>query len=269
MRFCVLGSGSRGNCTLVESERTSLLIDAGFSGREIGRRLTAIGRRPEELDAILVSHEHGDHIRGVGILCRRYTLPLHINRPTLQAAEGQLGRVEEVCKFATGEPFVLGDLRIHPFSVSHDTADPVGFVISDGCCRFGYCTDTGRVTRLIAHHLRACQGLVLEANHDPRMLMDGPYPPALKQRVRSGSGHLANGDAAALAATLAAGSLRKLVLAHVSETNNRPELVLQAVRDRLGNLCHRLSITVAEQDRPGRMAHLSGPPVVEPSARRS
>ncbi|HEB49368.1 MAG TPA: MBL fold metallo-hydrolase [Desulfobulbus sp.] len=257
MKFCVLGSGSRGNCTLVESATTTLLIDAGFSGREVGRRLAAIGRRPEALAAILVSHEHGDHIKGVGVLSRRHELPLHINRATRLAAQRQIGRIAACREFVTGEVFTVGDLRIHPFSVSHDTADPVGFVISDGRCRVGYCTDTGRVTRLIVHHLRSCQGLVLEANHDPRMLMDGPYPPALKQRVRSGQGHLANGDAADLAAQLAAGALRSLVLAHVSETNNRPELVLQAMRDRLGTRLGELSVSVAGQDEPGRLIDLS------------
>ncbi len=256
MRFCVLGSGSKGNCTLVESATTTLLIDAGFSGREVSRRLAEIGRRVEGLDAILVSHEHGDHIKGVGILSRRHGLPLHINRPTLLAAADRLGRIAACREFVTGEPFVVGDLQVHPFSVSHDTADPVGFVISDGRCRFGYCTDTGRVTRLIAHHLRSCQGLVLEANHDPGMLMEGPYPPALKQRVRSGQGHLANGDAAELAAELATGALRSLVLAHLSETNNRPELVLQAVRDRLAGSVG-VSIAVAGQDAPGRLVDLS------------
>ncbi len=260
MRFCVLGSGSRGNCTLVESADTCLLIDAGFSGREISRRLARIGRRPEELDAILVSHEHGDHIRGVGVLSRRHGLPVHVNRATLQAAERQLGRVAAWNEFVTGEGFTLGDLQVHPFSVSHDSADPVGFVITDGRCRVGYCTDTGRVTRLIAHHLRTCQGLVLEANHDPQMLMEGPYPPALRQRVRSGRGHLANGDAAALAAELAGGALRSLVLAHVSETNNRPGLVLAAVRERLGDLACGLAIAVAGQDEPCRLVDLATMP---------
>ncbi len=258
MRFCVLGSGSKGNCTLVESATTTLLIDAGFSGREVSRRLAEIGRLAEGLDAILVSHEHGDHIKGVGVLSRRHGLPLYMNRATLQAARRQLGRIAVCREFVTGEPFEVGDLQVHPFSVSHDTADPVGFVLSDGQFRIGYCTDTGRVTRLISHHLRSCQGLVLEANHDPAMLMGGPYPPALKQRVRSCHGHLANGDAAALVADLAAGPLCSLVLAHVSETNNRPELVLQAVRDRVGNPGD-LSITVAGQDAPGRLIDLSCP----------
>ncbi len=257
MKFCVLGSGSRGNSTLVESATTSLLIDAGFSGREISRRLAGIGRRVEGLDAILVSHEHGDHIRGVGVLARRHGLPLHINQATLAAARRQLGRISVCREFVTGEPFVVGDLRVHPFSVSHDSADPVGFIISDGRFRVGYCTDIGRVTRLIVHHLRSCQGLVLEANHDPRLLMEGPYPVALKQRVRSSQGHLANGDAAGLAAELAAGELRSLVLAHVSETNNRPGLVLQAVRDSLGSLANGLSITVAGQDAPAPLVDLA------------
>ncbi|MHB1350568.1 MAG: MBL fold metallo-hydrolase [Desulfobulbaceae bacterium] len=252
MRICVLGSGSRGNCTLVEAGETVLLIDNGFSGAEIRRRLCAIGRGPEMLTAILVTHEHNDHVAGVGVLSRQASVPVYANPATHGAAEGRMGKVFTRRDFGTGEPFVINDLRIHPFAVSHDTADPVGFVLSDGRCRVGYCTDTGKITTLIEHHLRGCHALVLESNHDPQMLRDGPYPPKLQQRVRSSQGHLANEDAGKFLKKIAGGNsqLRQVVLAHLSETNNLPNLAMEAVRMNLAGDFERLRIIAAGQNRP-------------------
>lgn len=234
MRFCVLGSGSRGNCTLVESGGTSLLIDAGFSGLEIKRRLCMVGIQPEKLSAVLVTHEHNDHVSGVGVVSRQARVPVYANPATFAAAAGKLGRLFAAREFGTGEGFELGGLQIHPFSISHDTADPVGFVISDGEFRLGYCTDTGRITRLIEYHLKQCHALILESNHDPRMLREGPYPLRLQQRVQSGQGHLANEDAGSLLKKLAGGVLRHVVLAHLSETNNLPELAMRSAKSALG-----------------------------------
>lgn len=252
MRICVLGSGSRGNCTLVEAGRTVLLIDNGFSGVEISRRLRAIGREPSMLTAILVTHEHNDHIAGVGVLSRQAGLPVYANPATHGAAEERLGRLPCSREFGTGEAFSIGDLQIHPFAVSHDTTDPVGFVLTDGCYRMGYCTDTGKITTLIEYHLRGCHALVLESNHDPRMLRDGPYPPRLQQRVRSNQGHLANEDAGSfLKKTLGGNSnLAHVVLAHLSETNNLPRLALEAARTSLGPDFERLRIVAAGQHAP-------------------
>ena len=233
MKFSVLGSGSKGNCTLVESGTTRLLIDNGFSGKETARRLALLDLAPDMLAAILITHEHDDHVKGVGVLSRRADLPVYANAATFRAAERTIGKVAVNREFGTGEPFAIDDLLIHPFSVSHDTADPVGFVVSDGKDALGYCTDTGRITRLIGHHLSKCQALILEANHDPQMLRDGPYPLPLKQRVASGRGHLANDDAVECAGFLAEAELRQLVLAHLSEINNHPDLVVEAARRRL------------------------------------
>jgi phosphoribosyl 1,2-cyclic phosphodiesterase len=259
MRICVLGSGSRGNCTLVETGSTVLLIDNGFSGVEISRRLRAIGREPSMLTAILVTHEHNDHIAGVGVLSRQIGVPVYANPGTHRAAEGRLGRLAARLEFGTGEPFVINDLQIHPFAVSHDTADPVGFVISDGRCRVGYCTDTGKITTLIEHHLRGCHALVLESNHDPRMLREGPYPLRLQQRVRSSQGHLANEDAGRFLQRTVAGnsSLIHVVLAHLSETNNLPRLALEAARASLGPDFERLRVVAARQDRPCALLDLT------------
>jgi phosphoribosyl 1,2-cyclic phosphodiesterase len=233
MKFSVLGSGSKGNCTLVESGSTRLLIDNGFSGKEIIGRLNRLGLAPELLTAVVITHDHDDHIKGIGVLARRLNLPVYANNATHKAAEHRIGKLPAPREFGTGEPFVIDGLQVHPFSVSHDTADPVGFVVSDGNSSLGYCTDTGKITQLIKHHLQKCQALVLEANHDVQMLQAGPYPLALKQRVLSSRGHLANGDSVDLAAHLAEHQLQLLVLAHLSAINNHPDLVQEVVRRRL------------------------------------
>ncbi len=232
MKFSVLGSGSKGNCTLVESGSTRLLIDNGFSGKEIVTRLAGLGLAPEMITALVVTHEHDDHVKGVGVLARRLKIPVYANDATHRAAEHKVGNLPLRREFGAGEPFVIDNLRIHPFSVSHDTADPVGFVVSDGERSLGYCTDTGKITQLIKHHLQSCQALVLEANHDIQMLKEGPYPLPLKQRVLGNRGHLANNDSLDFSVQLAKGSLRILVLAHLSEINNHPDLVLAEVRRR-------------------------------------
>ena len=249
MKFCVLGSGSKGNCTLVESGSTRLLIDNGFSGKEILSRLSSLGISPETLTAVIITHEHDDHVRGVGVLARRLNLPVYANAPTLQAAEGRMGTLPISREFGTGETFVIEDIAVHPFAVSHDTADPVGFVLDDGAGRLGYCTDTGIITRLIRHHLHTCQALILEANHDIAMLRNGPYPLPLQQRVLSNRGHLANVDSLGFAAEMSTSELRLLVLAHLSEVNNHPELVLREVRLRLTAI-EGLSVYLADQNKP-------------------
>lgn len=257
MRFCVLGSGSRGNCTYIEAGETRLLIDAGFSGKEITRRLALIGRNPEQLSAILVTHEHNDHIAGVGVLSRRFKLPVYANPGTHLGAEGRVGKLFDLREFSTGQRFGLAGLEIHPFAISHDTADPVGFVVDSGLQRIGYCTDTGRVTKLMAHLLGNCNGLILEANHDPGMLKDGPYPLPLKQRVGSNRGHLANAEAVSFARQLGRGTLQTLVLAHLSETNNHPDLVRQEVRRQFNNRCDPPEIILATQSEPCPLVALS------------
>lgn len=256
MRVCVLGSGSKGNCTLIESGRTSLLIDAGFSGVEIKRRLQAIDRHPDSINSILVTHEHNDHVSGVGVVSRQASVPVYANPATHRAAEKRVGRLFGCHEFETGETFEIGDLQIHPFAVSHDTVDPVGFVVSDGSVSAGYCTDTGKITTLIEYHLHQCRLLILESNHDPQMLREGPYPLYLQQRVRSNRGHLANEDAGRFIQKLAGGALRHVVLAHLSETNNLPELALRAAKDFLGSAAPDIRIQSASQGVPCRLIDL-------------
>jgi phosphoribosyl 1,2-cyclic phosphodiesterase len=254
MNFCVLGSGSRGNAILVESGSTSLLLDAGFSGKEIRRRLALLNRSAEELDAILISHEHGDHISGAGVLSRQLRLPVYANSGTHQAAAARLGRLHQRAEFETGTDFVINSLTVHPFQVCHDTADPVGFVISDGSKALCCCTDTGRITGLLRQHARRCQALILEANYDPQLLADGPYPPYIQQRVRSGQGHLANGDAARFLAELARdSSVRQAVLVHLSRVSNRPALVRERIQQELPPAPSAFSFAIAGQDQPTRL----------------
>ena len=250
MKFSVLGSGSRGNCVFIESGATAILIDAGFSGKEIASRLTALGKDPGALDAIFVTHEHHDHICGVGVLSRRCRIPVYANNGTFKGAETRLKKLFKRCEFATGDTVRFRDLEIRSFGVSHDTNDPVGFVISDGRSSMGYCTDTGIASRLIGQRLSGCDGLVLEFNHDPQMLKDGPYPPALKQRVKSSHGHLSNEDAAGLLQKLLHDRLQHVVLAHLSETNNLPEIAYRKAAGVLSESDDARMLKISCQDIP-------------------
>jgi len=256
MKFCVLGSGSKGNCTLVASQGKALLIDAGFSGVEIERRLRAIGFGPEAVRGILITHEHGDHVRGAGIFSRRHKVPVFANAATMEAAGKALENLHEHHLFTTGRGFSFSGFSIHPFAVSHDTADPVGFRIESRGRSFGYCTDTGTVSRLIHYHLSSCHGLVLECNHDLEMLRNGHYPPAIQQRIRSGNGHLANPQALEVLESLLHDSLRHVVLAHISESNNCYRLVEQSVADFMKNQPHRVEFSIAFQGKVGRLVSL-------------
>jgi phosphoribosyl 1,2-cyclic phosphodiesterase len=254
MRFCVLGSGSKGNCTYVESEERAVLIDAGFSGVETARRLQGVGLDMEKVCAILVTHEHNDHVAGVGVLSRKYGLPVYANLGTRGAAGATLDKLHAFVPFETGTSFTINPFTIHPFAISHDTTDPVGFTVDDGQCVFGYCTDTGMVSRLIHHHLSRCQALVLECNHDLEMLKNGPYPPALQQRIRSKNGHLANPDAVAFLQGLGLAELQHVVLAHISHANNCHDRVrLEVDRGALSGL----KFSLACQDQAGELITLS------------
>ncbi len=230
MQFSILGSGSRGNSIFIESGRTAILIDNGFSGKEITARLKVIGKDIEDLDAIFVTHEHNDHIGGVGVLSRRCRLPVFANQGTFRGGETRLGKLFQIREFATGDTVAFQDLEIRSFPLSHDTHDPVGYVVNNGITRLGCCTDTGKATILMRQRLQRCHGLILEFNHDLKMLAEGPYPLALQQRVRSSQGHLANGDAAALLLELRHDDLKHVVVAHLSETNNLPGLAMAEAR---------------------------------------
>jgi phosphoribosyl 1,2-cyclic phosphodiesterase len=241
--LCMLASGSRGNAIYVSNGTTAVLIDAGLSGVEIERRLKSRGLCPENLDALIVSHEHADHIQGVGVLSRKYGLPVYMNTDTQKAAY-RLGKVNAVKPFNCSVSFMINTLSIYPFPISHDAADPAGFTIEQGGIKIGIATDLGIATALVKEHLKGCALLVLEANHDPEMLAQGPYPWPLKQRIKSRVGHLANEDTHDLLHELQHDQLQHVVLAHLSETNNTPEKAYQAVSPALTRCFPRLSVAV-------------------------
>ena len=244
--LCMLASGSKGNSIYVSDGRTAILVDAGLSGIEIERRLKSRDISPESLNAIVVSHEHEDHIRGVGILSRRYGLPVYISAKTIEAASSKLKNLKKTVVFNCGTSFKINTLNLHPFSISHDAADPAGFTISLNKKKIGIATDLGIATAMVKHHLQLCDLLILEANHDPDMLISGPYPWHLKQRVNGRTGHLSNRDSRILLEEIQHRQLQHVILAHLSETNNTPEKALAEVCMAINPLYTQL--TVSSQD---------------------
>jgi phosphoribosyl 1,2-cyclic phosphodiesterase len=246
----MLASGSKGNAIYVSDGDTAILVDAGLSGIEIAKRMHAAGLQMESLKAILVSHEHSDHVRGVGVLARRHRLPVYITPGTAAAAGSQLGHIDDLRHFETGRDFSIDGLVIHPFATSHDAQDPSGFTIAQNSHKIGIATDMGIATGMVKEHLKACSVLVLEANHDPTMLIEGPYPWPLKQRIKSRNGHLSNQDSRDLLAEIKHDGLCHVILAHLSETNNTPEKALQTTLQAL-DAQDRFQLHVACQDHCG------------------
>ncbi|MDH3543803.1 MAG: MBL fold metallo-hydrolase [Desulfuromonadales bacterium] len=238
MKICLLASGSKGNSILVESGKTRLLIDAGLSARELRKRLDSVDVEAESLDALLITHEHGDHVRGLGPLVRQLDLPVYL-QTDLARKLPDVGKPECVQEFVDGEEFTIKDLTIRPFAITHDCLAPVGFTLDGELGKVGVATDLGIVTRLVTECLQDCRALVLETNHDEELLRDGPYPWKLKQRVRSNHGHLSNNAAGNLLQSLLWNGLETVFLGHLSETNNRPDLAVEVVREVLEkqNIC--------------------------------
>lgn len=238
MRFASLGSGSRGNATLIETGDTLVILDCGFSVKETQRRLARLGVALEQLTAILVTHEHGDHINGVARLARKCQIPVWMNGGTRAALNDQ--NMPVIHEFNSHEDFMIGDLQIQPFPVPHDAREPCQFVFSDGSLRLGVLTDVGEITSHICECLDDCHALLLECNYDPEMLRTGEYPASLKQRVSGRFGHLSNEQAAGLLQRINLKQLQHLVIAHISEKNNTPALARQAIQpmimDMLGDV---------------------------------
>jgi phosphoribosyl 1,2-cyclic phosphodiesterase len=253
LTVCVLGSGSSGNCTYLASGETEILIDAGLSGREIGRRLDAVGGSLSRVSAVCVTHEHDDHRAALAVLHRRHGIGLYGNAGTIEAIERNprfAGLAWNV--FETGTPFCIGDIRLEPFSVPHDSYDPVGFVASCGAARVGIVTDIGMVTELVRQRLRDCAVVVLEANHDEGMLRDAARPWSLKQRIAGRQGHLSNAQAAELAVSVAGAALRTVFLAHLSADCNEPDLAVETVRRALAEKgWSGVAVQATFPDRPG------------------
>jgi len=237
----VLASGSRGNSTIVESSATRLLVDAGVSCRETFKRMKAIGEDPQSLSAIVISHEHSDHVYGLLVLARKLQVPVFMTGATHQAwsravrdATGEPPDADRIEFFSAGRRFQVGDIEITPFTIPHDAADPVGFTFRAEGVKVAIATDLGYMPASVCDQLRACDVLVLESNHDVEMLRVGPYPWSVKQRVMSRVGHLSNDSLANFFANDYDGSAAYIVLAHLSEQNNHPEIARGAAEKALG-----------------------------------
>lgn len=230
-RYALLGSGSKGNATLVEAGGTRLLVDCGFALREFDVRAQAIGFDPASLDAILVTHEHGDHIGGVARLARAYDIPVMLTPGTAGARADWEGC--ELRYISPHETFALGELEVQPFPVPHDAREPCQFAFVHAGRRLGVVSDLGHITPHVARSLNACDALLLECNHDVEMLARGSYPESLKRRVGGDRGHLSNAQAAGLLRATGRSRLQALVLTHLSGQNNTPELARAAACEAL------------------------------------
>jgi phosphoribosyl 1,2-cyclic phosphodiesterase len=255
MMLCPLFSGSSGNAVYVGTGRTGLLVDAGLSGRVIEQALSAQGINPASLNGILITHEHIDHIKGVGVLSRRHDIPVYANEKTWQAMQDKIGPVplRNQRVFDSGGDFFIRDIDVVPFPLAHDASDPVGFCFYSRGKKAGVATDLGHVSQAVLDAVTGCDILLLEANHDPDMLMHGRYSYELKRRIRSRRGHLSNEDAARALIKLHARGLRRAFLGHMSAENNMVELLEQTVRSVLAEEGIRvgrdIEIAVAHRDR--------------------
>ncbi len=249
MRVTALSSGSKGNSVLVEGASGSLLVDAGLSARDLLARIAAAGADPAAIEAVLVTHEHTDHIRGLDAFSKRLDIPVYGTPGTI--AEFLLHRKSTKCIIETRtvhafERFMIGEFAIESLPLSHDARDPCGYAIEADGARLGYCTDTGVVPEGVRERLGVCDALVLEANHCPRMLEEGPYPAMLKRRIRSRRGHLSNEQTAELLRSFS-GDLTAVMLAHLSETNNTPDRARTAVENAFGLFSSEIELSVALQ----------------------
>lgn len=235
MKLCSIASGSSGNCTFVGSAHTSLLIDAGISGRRTLQGLQSLGYEGADIDGILVTHEHIDHIKGLGVLARKLGVPIYATRGTLEAVCmcRSLGEIPDgiLYEIEANRGFSLGDLHIHPFAISHDAADPVGYRIGDGRSSVGIATDLGTYDEHTIAELAGLDALLLEANHDVNMLEVGSYPYYLKQRIMGSRGHLSNCSAGHLLCALLHDKMKAVLLGHLSKENNYEALALETVRE--------------------------------------
>ena len=250
LRFAPLFSGSSGNATYVGCDDAHLLVDAGLSGSRIVKELEAVGVNPGQLDAILVTHEHSDHIKGIGILSRKYDLPVYATEGTWRAMESKVGNMALKNRrvFEPGQDFFIGSINVIPFATPHDAAQPVGYRFETGEARLAIATDLGNVRESWLKALRGVDAVILEANYDPGMLEAGPYPYELKRRIMGKHGHLSNDDAGEVAVALARAGARQIILGHLSKENNYPALALQCCELALAEAGLHPELLVAQRD---------------------
>ena len=252
VQLTILGSGSAGNCSYLETSETRLLIDAGFSGRQIRQRLATISRAPEGLHGILITHEHSDHVAGLVGLAAKLQVPIYCNRLTKDAIQFQYQLKADFRLFTTGASFEIGDVSIDTFSIPHDAQDPVGFLLRTNCGNIGFLTDLGHATKLVLERVRSANALLLETNHDLKMLQEHPRRPwSLKQRIMSRHGHLSNDAAADAAEAVMSSELRHLYLAHISRDCNDPQIAFRVMNERLKKIgASHVRAELTAQDTP-------------------
>lgn len=246
MRFASLGSGSQGNCLIVDAGATKLLVDCGFSTRATLEKLARLGISPEEIAGVLVTHEHSDHIAGVFKFACRYKIPVYLTHGTRVAVPFAKTQLPECRVIDSHASLAIGNVEVHPFPVPHDAREPVQYVFSDGAHRLGVLTDSGSITQHIVAMLSICDALVLECNHDSELLAASAYPAMLKRRIAGNFGHLANEQAATLLRQIRTPQLQHIIAAHLSEHNNRPQLAARALASALD--CAEDWIGVAGQE---------------------
>lgn len=250
--FTILGSGSAGNCAYLETADARILVDAGFTPRQIRLRLASLGRAPENLSAILITHEHADHVYGLPGIAAKLNIPIYCNRATKEAFEFQLKTKFDCHLFDTGASFEIGDVQVDTFAVPHDAQDPVGFLLRTAAGNIGFVTDLGHMTKLVTERVRPANVLVLESNHDVKMLQNCPRRSwSLKQRILGRHGHLSNEAAAEAAAQVMSADLKHLYLAHLSRECNKPEIAHYVMAEQLHHIgATHVQLKLASQHTP-------------------
>jgi len=251
VELCVLASGSSGNCTMIRAGGSVLLIDAGISAKEIMRRMELAGVKPEMVKGVCISHEHSDHVAGIMSFHQRFNIPIYTNRGTSEALARSSAFEQLACRiFSTGQPFTVEEFTVEPFSVPHDAYEPVGFVVTVGEVKIGVVTDMGMATTLIRTRLKSCRAVVVESNHDEKLLRDAKRPEYLKQRILGRQGHLSNKAAMELLTEIAGPHLEAAFLAHLSEDCNDGDLALHTARTGMHKAGHthvHLHLTYRDQ----------------------
>lgn len=265
MRMAVLGSGSGGNATLVRCGSTHVLVDAGLSAKQLVLRMESLGVAPEQLDGILLTHEHSDHARGVDVLLRKREIPVYANALTREALSYKMKSMVPWRVFRSGQDFELGDFRVQAFRIPHDAAEPVGFVLEGADTRLSMVSDVGHVTHLMRESLKGCDGIYVEANYDPGLLeQDTKRPWATKQRIASRHGHLSNEQTAELLSEVACEKLKVVMLSHLSSDCNCPKMATRVIGERLsGRGLHDVAIRCAHQHEPTDWVEITGMPDFE------
>ena len=260
--FCSLYSGSSGNCLLLETSKTKVLIDAGESAKKITYALSSLDIEPSQIDAILVTHEHSDHVRGLGTFSKKYDIPVYANSKTWDSMPEQSIKINEknIKSFVIEENFEIGDLKVHPFKIPHDAANPCGFNFTYNNKKISIATDIGHMTSNIIHKLEDSHFILLESNYDPEILKFSSYPYSLKQRIAGPNGHLPNSEAGKTISYLINSGLKEVMLGHLSKENNFPELAYKTVVEELieNNIdCSKIKINVANRFMPTSVVSVS------------